>query len=58
MWDYPTEEWKILPYAVLTPNMDWDTSIPNITESEYNEYDEWLEKSVAGLVLKKMFYTL
>ena len=44
MRTYPSEEWKILSYAVLIPNMDWYTSVLNFTEAEYAEYDEWLEQ--------------
>ena len=40
---YPPEEWNILSYFFLTPNMDCNTSILNFNEARYVKYDEWLE---------------
>ena len=41
MRTHTPEEWKILSHVFLTPNMDWDTSVFNFTDAEY---DEWLEQ--------------
>ena len=37
MQTYYSEEWKILSYVVLTPNMDWNHSVLNFSEDEYDE---------------------
>ena len=43
MQNYPPEEWEILSHVLLTLNINWDLSVPNSTEADYAEYDEWLE---------------
>ena len=37
--------------------MDWNPSILNFTEAKYSEYDEWLGKLVAEIILQNMLYT-
>ena len=54
MRTYTPEEWKILSHVVLTPNMDWDSSVLKFNAAEYYE---WLENMVAGMELQSMLYT-
>ena len=54
---YPCDECKILSHVVLTPNMEWNPSILNFTEANYANYDEWLEKLVAGIIPHNRLYT-
>ena len=43
MRTYPPKQCKILPHDVLIKNMDWDTSIINLTAAEHAEYAEYVE---------------
>ena len=54
MTTYSVEEWYAISHVILPPDMDWDPSFLNSTESEHYE---WFENMVSGLVSNDMFYT-
>ena len=48
MYPYYSKYWDILPHVILTSDTDWDTSVPDYTKAED---DEWLD---TVLDLKKL----
>ena len=38
MYPYSSKEWDTLPHVILTSDIDWDTSVLDSTEAEYDAY--------------------